>query len=122
MGRSCRRPIFPRPRNPGYTRGMSEYGFDIWSAVVGAAFAAFCIWLGVRIFNRRERWAKKTARWLFIVCVVYPLSFGPMIYITGFLGIIQALIIYQPVFTFAEAYPPFGKLWFDYVAFWGLSC
>src|SRR5438045_1440998 len=29
-------------------------------AVIGVAFVAFCIWLTVRIINRRERWAKRT--------------------------------------------------------------
>ena len=29
--------------------------------IVGFAIAAFCLWLGVRIFNRREKWAKRTA-------------------------------------------------------------
>jgi hypothetical protein len=29
--------------------------------VLGVAFAAFSVWLAVRIINRRERWAKRTA-------------------------------------------------------------
>jgi H+/Cl- antiporter ClcA len=29
-------------------------------SIVGIAFAAFCVWLTVRIVNRRERWAKWT--------------------------------------------------------------
>jgi hypothetical protein len=28
---------------------------------LGVAFVAFSIWLAVRIINRRERWAKRTA-------------------------------------------------------------
>jgi glucan phosphoethanolaminetransferase (alkaline phosphatase superfamily) len=28
---------------------------------LAVAFAAFCVWLTVRIVNRRERWAKRTA-------------------------------------------------------------
>jgi len=32
-------------------------------AIIGIAFAAFCVWLAVRIVNRRERWAKRIARW-----------------------------------------------------------
>jgi hypothetical protein len=32
---------------------------------LAAIFAAFCVWLGVRIFNRRERWAKWTLAALF---------------------------------------------------------
>jgi hypothetical protein len=41
------------------------------------AFAAFCVWLTVRIVNRRERWAKWTAVGLVMVFVGYPLSYGP---------------------------------------------
>jgi hypothetical protein len=40
------------------------------------AFAAFCIWLTVRIVNRRERWAKWTAV-LVGLPVLYVASFGP---------------------------------------------
>ena len=29
-------------------------------SIFGVAFAAFCVWLTVRIVNRRERWAKWT--------------------------------------------------------------
>jgi len=32
-------------------------------AIIGIAFAAFCVWLAVRIVNRRERWAKRIAWW-----------------------------------------------------------
>jgi hypothetical protein len=42
------------------------------------AFAAFCIWLTVRIVNRRERWAKRTAAGIVIAFpVLYLASFGP---------------------------------------------
>lgn len=37
---------------------------------LAVAFAAFCVWLTVRIVNRKERWAI----WLAIVIVAYPLS------------------------------------------------
>jgi len=42
------------------------------------SFAAFCIWLAIRIFNRRERWAK----WMLAAAVVgvpalYVFSSGP---------------------------------------------
>ena len=47
-------------------------------AAIGMSFAAFYVWLSVRIFNRRERWAKRTAVGIVIaVLVTYPLSFGP---------------------------------------------
>jgi len=49
---------------------------DVVVPVLGVASAAFCVWLAVRIYNRRERWAKWTAVGLAVV-VAYPLSFGP---------------------------------------------
>jgi hypothetical protein len=66
--------------------------------IIGAAFAAFCIWLAVRIVNRREWWAKWTAAGLSVV-VAYPLSFGPACWIssrTG-TGAVIVSIAYQPV-------------------------
>src|SRR5260221_3752649 len=51
---------------------------------ISVAFIAFCIWLGVRIINRRERWAKRMAAALLIgVLVVYPLSIGPACWLAG---------------------------------------
>ena len=49
----------------------------IW-IVVSAVFAATCIWLTVRIVNRRERWAKWTAVALVLTPVLYAVSSGPM--------------------------------------------
>ena len=40
------------------------------------AFAAFCVWLTVRIVNRRERWAKRTLAAVFAVPILYLTSFG----------------------------------------------
>jgi hypothetical protein len=40
------------------------------------AFGAFCVWLVVRIVNRRERWAKWTLGAVVGVPVLYVLSFG----------------------------------------------
>jgi hypothetical protein len=62
---------------------MSDDEFEIWSVILptlAVAFAALCVWLGVRIFNRRERWAKRMALGLLVLALVmYPLSFGPAI-------------------------------------------
>jgi hypothetical protein len=50
----------------------------IFGMILATAFAAFCLWLVVRIVNRRERWAKwlgaAVIAWLLIG---YPLSIGP---------------------------------------------
>lgn len=45
--------------------------------VLGLSFAAFCVWLAVRIMNRRERWAKWTLAGVLAMPVLYVLSFGP---------------------------------------------
>jgi hypothetical protein len=45
---------------------------------LAAAFAAFCVWLGVRIFNRRERWAKWTLVNVVGLPVLYVASLGPV--------------------------------------------
>jgi hypothetical protein len=44
---------------------------------LAVAFAAFCVWLTVRIVNRRERWAKWTIATAMGVPVLYVVSFGP---------------------------------------------
>jgi cytochrome bd-type quinol oxidase subunit 1 len=45
--------------------------------VFGVAFAAFCVWLVVRIINRRERWAKWTLAMMIGLPALYVLSIGP---------------------------------------------
>lgn len=46
---------------------------------LAAAFAAFCVWLSVRIVNRRERWAKWMLATAFIgTPMLYVASFGPV--------------------------------------------
>jgi len=44
---------------------------------LGVAFAAFCVWLTVRIVNRRERWAKWTLGAVVGLPLLYVASFGP---------------------------------------------
>ena len=44
--------------------------------VYSARFAAGCVWLTLRIINRRERWAKWTLLWLIVALVVYGLLQG----------------------------------------------
>jgi len=42
-----------------------------------AAYAAFLVWLAVRIINRKERWAKRTLAATLLLPVLYVASFGP---------------------------------------------
>lgn len=44
---------------------------------LAVAFAAFCVWLTVRIINRRERWTKWTLAAVVSLPVLYVASFGP---------------------------------------------
>ncbi len=46
-------------------------------SALAVAFFAFCIWLAVRLVNRRERWAKRTLAAGVVVPVLYVLSLGP---------------------------------------------
>ncbi|HEY3963509.1 MAG TPA: hypothetical protein VGM05_03065 [Planctomycetaceae bacterium] len=45
--------------------------------VLAVAFAAFCIWLGVRFYNRRECWSKWTLAGILGLPLLYVASFGP---------------------------------------------
>ena len=55
----CRFPAIPPL---GYDAKMDMLLLIFWAAAIfGTAFGAFCIWLAVRIVNRREAWAKWTA-------------------------------------------------------------
>ncbi len=47
-----------------------------------AAFAAFCVWLTVRIVNRGERWAKRLLALAVSLPVLYVASFGPACWLT----------------------------------------
>jgi hypothetical protein len=49
---------------------------------LAVAFVAVCVWLTVRVVNRRERRAKWTLAVLIGLPVVYVLSFGPVCWIT----------------------------------------
>ena len=52
---------------------------EIILPALAVAFAALCIWLGARIVNRRERWAKWTlAGTIIVVPIRYVLGLGPI--------------------------------------------
>jgi hypothetical protein len=77
-----------------YNHGM---GFVL--SALGAAFAGFCVWLAVRVYNRGERWAKWTAVAVVIV-MLYPMSVGPVLWM-DLHGVTPAwshdIPLYQPV-------------------------
>jgi hypothetical protein len=61
---------------------MNDQVFDVvtiacWS-VLGVAYAAFWIWLTVRIVNGRRRWARRLAAVAIALPVIYFLTSGPI--------------------------------------------
>ena len=104
---------------------MAEDYFDVWSVVLppmGAAFAAFAVWLGARIVNRRERWAKHTAVWLSVAIISYLVSFGPASYLCSVEVISMAQFDrgYGPMLLMAAKHPrTIGDGIEAYAALWG---
>jgi len=72
---------------------------NILLAVLAAAFAAFCVWLIVRIVNRRERWAKWMLATMLLLPVLYVTSFGPACWISSRLQPSGTIVstVYSPV-------------------------
>jgi hypothetical protein len=72
--------------------------------ISGIACAAFCIWLTVRIVNRRERWAK----WMLAVVVglptLYAASFGPCVWLADrdIISINLVAKLYAPILPHLE--------------------
>jgi len=56
---------------------------NILLPTLAIAFAAFCVWLTVRIINRRERWAKWTLAVTLSLPVLYVASFGLACWLTA---------------------------------------
>ena len=52
-------------------------------STLGVSFAALCVWLGVRIISRRERWAKWTLAIALALVLIYPLSFTPFYWLAS---------------------------------------
>ena len=86
-----------------------------------AGFIAFCVWLTVRIVNRRERWALRTAVVLAVVVLAaYPLSMGPACWISSrFTAIVPAVnVVYRPALRIWPKLPkPVGSFlqWYSRV-------
>jgi hypothetical protein len=84
-------------------------------AALGVAFAAFFMWLGVRILNRGERWAKRTAVGLACLVGLYVFSSGPMrlvacrrhvSHVTDSLDRVQAISHIDPGVWWPKVYAP----------------
>ena len=101
---------------------------EILFPALAVAVAAFCVWLGVRIVNRRERWAMWTAACLLVLLVIYPLSAGPAMWFDVKLSSryrspqwFRATIgqLYVPLVTALGHGPDWlEELWSDYVGWW----
>jgi hypothetical protein len=56
-------------------------------SIIGITFTAFCVWLTVRIINRRERWAKRLAVAVGLAVLIvagYPASVGLCVGVKSF--------------------------------------
>jgi len=88
-------------------------------STLAAAFGAFCVWLTVRIVNRRERWAKLTA--VFVIVVLgYPLSYPAVLRVDAEVdapnwAVDVMVSFYTPAFIAIRAAPSeIGNWYFDY--------
>ena len=137
------RPTFPLVRQAGYNAGMKfqRPSNDFWVAIAlvpvvlaviftGAfllAFtamgAAFTVWLVVRIVNRRERWATRTAAAMIALSVMYPLSFGPAHWYVNsrplqMQSVVGIMWFYSPLHSAARRSPVIERSILSYVELW----
>ena len=87
-------------------------------AALSVGFPAFCVWLGVRIFNRRERWAKWTLVVTLSLPVLYAASLGPACWITSRVNVGAPIVnvVYLPMMWIRDVGPEFigdGILWYS---------
>jgi hypothetical protein len=66
---------------------------------LAVAFAAFCVWLAVRVYNRRERWAKWTLAAVLGVPLLYVTSFGPACWLSDWETLSESDVcdLYRPI-------------------------
>jgi hypothetical protein len=86
-----------------------------------ALAAAFCVWLTVRIINRRERWAKWTLAGVVGVPVLYVASFGPASWLMSRTSLCTEAIttVYQPVFFCWMRGPEKTAAWINWYCYVG---
>jgi len=85
---------------------------------LAVAFAAFCVWLGVRIINRRERWAKWTLAVTILLPVLYVASFGPACWISSHVNAVAPIVnvAYLPmmwIYDFAPEPIQVSIMWYS---------
>src|SRR5262245_12184439 len=79
--------------------------------IFATAFAALCVWLTVRIVNRKERWAKWTLATMLLAS--YTLSIGPAAWLNWFVfgpGLFNDAygVVYSPLLLACR----YGPIWF----------
>ena len=94
------------------------------SAILGTVSTAIFVWLALRVFNRRERWAKYALIAYLLVIVGYPLNFGPVTWLASrnhlpeFLAL-PAEYFYRPLaYVSAEGPTPIRRFLFWYAELW----
>ena len=102
-------------------KGGYDPAMSIPFIALGTAFAAFCVWLTVRIINRHDRWAKLTLAGLVGLPVLYAASFGPVCWILSWTNnhSIRVETAYAPIiltwnrepFRISEAFFWYARLW-----------
>jgi hypothetical protein len=76
-------------------------------SIFGVAFAALCVWLAVRIVNRKERWAKRLAAAIIVIPSLYALGIGPAGWLRSydFISHDAELTFFHPVYLLMQYGP-----------------
>src|SRR5262249_53162746 len=86
----------------------------------GVVFTCFCVWFGVRVFNRKERWAKRTPLAVLIVFALYIASLGPASWLAswGVLPLNPTAKFYLPMFCTVDRTSEQGDRWITDALAW----
>lgn len=92
-------------------------------ASIAAAFAALCLWLTVRIINRRERWAKRMLAAVIAMPVLYVASSGPAVWIFYRLGqpewaVLPYQYLYNPLHDLSWRFEATGNAFASWCLWW----
>src|SRR5262249_46601742 len=74
------------------------------TAVSGLAFVALCVWLMIRVVNRREVWARQALAIIATAAAFYSASFGPACWMAEGYGISEQdfVGVYRPILALAS--------------------